>query len=302
MVVWKCPVRAIPEPADGHRSALGDCRSYGPQRFQALLRAGLGAATNTCDEDDSSIRSENSLHPTATGSWKRDARPASATSAASRAVARTRSTRRLSRADRTLSGSVIEPDIGGLDVPARTRASLAVAAAEPRAHRPCSYPGRATTELGPQHTGAGGFSGPRQALEPRHHLDYKSRKRVSSPAAGRDGRSSANAVQSAASREIELDEPAKSNHRERLRRTAHYRHRAGRSEYDVPAILQSCLHLGPASLLSVRELVLPTVLWRRVLRIWTWDQHGILFRRRLGWLGRIWLGSGLGQPQRLRQQ
>ena len=167
--------------------------------------------TDKCHEEASSIRSENSLLLTATDTWKRAARPTSPASAASRTVAVARSTGWFSRADRALSRSVIEPDTSGLDVPARTCASLAVAPAEPRAHRRRSHPGGATTELGPQHSGAGGFSGPGQALEPRHHLDDKSWKRLSRSAAGRDGRSPANAVQSAASREIVLNESAKSN-------------------------------------------------------------------------------------------
>jgi hypothetical protein len=132
-------------------------------------------------------------------------------------------------------------------------------------------------------------------------MDDKSRKRLSRSAARRDGRSPENAVQSAASREIVLNESAKSNHRERFR-TAHHRHPAGRSQYDVPPILRPCLHLGSTPLLSVCELVLPTVLWRRVLRIWTWDQHGPVFRRRLGWLGRMGVASRVGQPQRDGQQ
>lgn len=60
------------------------------------------------------------------------------------------------------------------------------------------------------------------------------------------------------------------------------------------AQLRSRLHLGSSTLLSICELGLPAVPGRSLLRIRTGNPDGTLFRRRLGRLGWMGMGSRLG--------
>src|SRR5580704_8064177 len=151
---------------------------------------------DTRHEEHSSHRADagHSLRPPAACTWKRDA-PGPA-SAATRTGSVARSTRRAGRADCPLSGSAIEPDTRGLDLPARTCSSLAVAPAEPRAGGRCAHASGATTELGPERAGARGVPGPHPALEPGRHLDDKPWQRLSRSAARRHGCGPAYAAQS----------------------------------------------------------------------------------------------------------
>ena len=55
-------------------------------------------------------------------------------------------------------------------------------AAKPGTHGRRPDPSGTAAKLGPEHTGLSGFSGPRQALEPGHHVDNQSRQRVSESA------------------------------------------------------------------------------------------------------------------------
>jgi hypothetical protein len=114
----------------------------------------------------------------------------------------------------------------------------------PGLHGRCPDPGGTAAKLGPEHTGLGGFSGPRQTVEPGHHVDDKSWKRVSESASRRDGRRTANAAQGAAGGKIVLDEPADCDHHERLR-AARHRDRARRSAGDVPADYDPAFIWGP---------------------------------------------------------
>jgi len=78
---------------------------------------------------------------------------------------------------------------------------------------------RPSNKTGPEHTGLGDFSGPRQTLEPGHYVDHQSGKRVSESAGRRDGRRAAHAGQGAAGREVVLHASANRDHHQRQRAT-----------------------------------------------------------------------------------
>src|SRR5271157_2485603 len=190
--------------------------------------------------------------------------PTAAGTSPSQPGADPRSTRRSGGARGTLPRSAGQPDPGGFHLSARARPGLAVAPAKPGPHRRRPDPSRRAAKLGPQHTGFSDLSGPRQTAEPGHHLDHQSWKRVSESAGRRDGRRAAHAAQGAASRETLLDASANRDHRQRQRATRNH-DPARQSAGDLPAQLRSCLLLGPTALLSLRELVLPSVRRGRLL-------------------------------------